>query len=81
MQITSWHKGFKLGEFSKTRKRALFRAKALTKKKKVKTEVVKHKQVLQELKIDNIKLIKSGQKKKQRNILMDDDLQFITITF
>lgn len=59
--ITRWHVGYKFGEFGKTRAKAVFRSKTLKKKKST------HKSsFLNTLRIDRLRLLKSGKVRKQR---------------
>jgi ribosomal protein S19 len=63
--LTSWHVGFKLGEFAKTRIRAGFKSKTLTKKKQ-KQQSDPNAAFLKEMQISKLRLIKSGKVRKQR---------------
>jgi hypothetical protein len=63
--VGEWHIGFKFGEFAKTRTRAIFRAKTLVKKKQ-KRGGSPTASLLNEQRINKLKLVKSGKVRKQR---------------
>ena len=65
LYITRWHVGFKFGEFAKTRVRATFKSKTLTKKKQ-KQNKTPSVAFLNELKINKLRMVKAGKVRKQR---------------
>jgi ribosomal protein S19 len=72
--ITRWHVGFKFGDFAKTRVRATFKSRTLTKKKK-KQKKTPSMLFLDELHINKVRMVKAGKVRKQR---YNRDLSSIT---
>ena len=69
-KLSSWFRGFKFGEFSKTRKHIKYKSKAMKKKtKKKKGDSEKLNKIINDPRIQSIKLIKSGELQKRSGIL------------